>query len=84
MAKSLCLVGILICGTNTDGTVARTKKIIAADEDIASCSTNAAFVITIATEMFIQHIVKQSYQIGSDKRQKKLLAYGDLGMYDFV
>jgi DNA polymerase epsilon subunit 4 len=59
--------------------VARTKKIIAADDDIHSCSNNAAFVITIATEMFIQHLVKQSYEIKSDKRQRKNLAYSDLG-----
>ena len=30
-------------------TVARVKKIIALDQDIAMCSNNAAFVITIAT-----------------------------------
>jgi len=58
--------------------LARTKKIIAADDDIHSCSNNAAFVITIATEMFIQHLVKQSYEIKSDKRQRKNLAYNDL------
>ena len=43
--------------------VARVKKIIAADDDISNCSNNAAFVITIAAELFLQHLVHQSHNI---------------------
>ncbi|KAI5363073.1 Putative transcription factor CBF/NF-Y/archaeal histone domain, histone-fold [Septoria linicola] len=52
--------------TEVTGTVslplARVKKIINTDPDINQCSNNAAFVITVATEMFLQHLVEQAFK----------------------
>ena len=62
--------------------VARVKKIIHADDDIQSCSNNAAFVITIATEMFIQHLVERTHEIvKAEKRPRRNVQYGDVGIY---
>lgn len=52
-------------------TVARVKKIIATDPDTSACSANAAYVITVATEMFLQHLVEQAYmQVRSEHSAK--------------
>lgn len=60
--------------------LARVKKIIGADDDIASCSNNAAFVITVATEMFLQHLVEQSYNIvKSERKPRRNVQYRDVG-----
>ncbi|KIW03231.1 uncharacterized protein PV09_05453 [Verruconis gallopava] len=59
--------------------LARVKKIIHADDDIQSCSNNAAFVITIATEMFIQHLVERTFEIiKAEKRPRRNVQYGDV------
>ena len=59
--------------------LARVKKIIAADTDIASCSNNAAFVLTVATEMFLQHLVEQSYNIvKSERKPRRNVQYRDV------
>lgn len=59
--------------------LARVKKIIATDSDIASCSNNAAFVITVATEMFLQHLVDQSYNIvKSERKPRRNIQYRDV------
>lgn len=59
--------------------VARVKKIINADEDIGNCSNNAAFVITVATEMFLQHLVEQSYNIvKSERKPRRNIQYRDV------
>ncbi|GAB7361614.1 hypothetical protein MBLNU230_g1666t1 [Neophaeotheca triangularis] len=59
--------------------LARVKRIIAADDDIASCSNNAAFVITVATEMFLQHLVEQSYNIvKSERKPRRNVQYRDV------
>ncbi|KAK4494951.1 hypothetical protein PRZ48_014307 [Zasmidium cellare] len=51
--------------------VARVKKIINVDPDTGNCSNNAAFCITVATEMFLQHLVEQSYtQVKTEHTQK--------------
>nr|POE72254.1 putative transcription factor c16c4.22 [Quercus suber] len=55
----------------TDWTVARVKKIIHADSEISNCSTNGAFLITVAAEMFLQHLVEQSYNIVKSERTSK-------------
>jgi len=56
------------------------KKIINADDDINNCSNNAAFVITIATEMFIQHLAERSHEmVRSEKRPRKNIQYQDVG-----
>ena len=68
--------------TNDEILVARVKKIIHADDDIQSCSNNAAFVITIATEMFIQHLVERTHEIvKAEKRPRRNVQYGDVGAF---
>lgn len=60
--------------------MARVKKIINTDEDINQCSNNAAFVITVATEMFLQHLVEQSYNIvKSERKPRRNIQYRDVG-----
>jgi hypothetical protein len=60
--------------------VARVKKIVHADDEIQNCSNNAAFVITIATEMFIQHLVEKTHEIiKAEKRPRRNVQYGDVG-----
>jgi hypothetical protein len=62
--------------------VARVKKIIHADDDIGPCSNNAAFAITVATEMFLQHLVEQSYNIvKSERKPRRNIQYRDVGQY---
>lgn len=63
--------------------MARVKKIINTDEDIGSCSNNAAFVITVATEMFMQHLVEQAYNIvKSERKPRRNIQYRDVGELD--
>lgn len=67
--------------------VARVKKIINVDPDIGNCSNNAAFVITVATEMFLQHLVEQSFnQVKSEHTQKprRNIQYRDVGQYIII
>jgi DNA polymerase epsilon subunit 4 len=60
--------------------VARVKKIINADEEIGNCSNNAAFVITIATEMFVQHLVERTHEvIKAEKKPRRNVQYNDVG-----
>lgn len=60
--------------------MARVKKIIATDPDVSACSNNAAFVITVATEMFLQHLVEQSYNIvKSERKPRRNIQYRDVG-----
>lgn len=62
--------------------LARVKKIIAVDPDVGACSNNAAFVITLATEMFLRHLVEHSYnQVRTESTQKprRNIQYRDVG-----
>jgi len=60
--------------------VARVKKIINADDEIGNCSNNAAFVITIATEMFVQHLVEKTHEvIKAEKKPRRNVQYNDVG-----
>lgn len=60
-------------------TVARVKKIIAADDDIAQCSNNAAFVITVATEMFVQYLVERTHDVvKSERKPRRNIQYRDV------
>ncbi|KDN69655.1 putative histone-like transcription factor and archaeal histone [Colletotrichum sublineola] len=60
--------------------LARVKKIIATDPDIGICSNNAAFVITLATEMFIQHLAAESHNIAkAERKPRRNIQYKDLG-----
>lgn len=66
--------------THTPFAVARVKKIIHADDDIGNCSNNAAFVIAVATEMFVQHLTEQIYNVvKSERRPRRTVAYRDVG-----
>ncbi|KAK0641645.1 histone-fold-containing protein [Cercophora newfieldiana] len=57
----------------------RVKKIIAVDPDIAICSNNAAFVITLATELFIQHFVTEGQNMAKTERKpRRNIQYKDL------
>ncbi|KAF2771540.1 histone-fold-containing protein, partial [Teratosphaeria nubilosa] len=59
--------------------LARVKKIIHADEDIGPCSNNAAFAITLATEMFLQHLVEQAYNIvKAERKPRRNIQYRDV------
>ncbi|KAF2838654.1 histone-fold-containing protein [Patellaria atrata CBS 101060] len=59
--------------------LARVKKIIHADDDIASCSNNAAFVITVATEMFVQYLVEQTHNVvKAERKPRRNIQYKDV------
>ena len=62
--------------------VARIRKIINADDDIPNCSNNAAFVIAVATEMFVQHLVERTHEIiKAEKKPRRNVQYNDVGSY---
>ncbi|KAK1750968.1 histone-fold-containing protein [Echria macrotheca] len=57
----------------------RVKKIIAVDPDISVCSNNAAFVITLATEMFIQHLATEAQNMAKTERKpRRNIQYKDI------
>jgi len=57
----------------------RIKKIIHLDEDIAQCSNNAAFVIAVATEMFIRYLAEQGHNVvKSERKPRRNIQYRDL------
>ncbi|KAF2103316.1 histone-fold-containing protein, partial [Rhizodiscina lignyota] len=59
--------------------LARVKKIIATDPDTTSCSNNAAFVITVATEMFVQYLVEQTHNVvKSERKPRRNIQYKDV------
>ncbi|KAI4727602.1 histone-fold-containing protein [Aureobasidium sp. EXF-10728] len=69
--------------TEITGTVslplARVKKIIHADDDIANCSNNAAFAITAATELFLQYLVEQTQNVvKAEKKPRRNIQYKDV------
>ncbi|KAK0715886.1 histone-fold-containing protein [Lasiosphaeris hirsuta] len=57
----------------------RVKKIIAVDPDVNVCSNNAAFVITLATEMFIQHLASEAQNMAKmERKPRRNIQYKDL------
>ncbi|KAI9774269.1 MAG: hypothetical protein M1840_004163 [Geoglossum simile] len=59
--------------------LARVKRIIHLDEDVANCSTNAAFVVTVATEMFVQYLAEQGHNVvKSERKPRRNIQYKDL------
>ncbi|KAL8957485.1 MAG: hypothetical protein Q9193_005255 [Seirophora villosa] len=59
--------------------LARVKRILALDEDIHQCSNNGAFVITIATEMFIRYLAEQAMNVvKSERKPRRNIQYKDL------
>ncbi|QSZ34246.1 hypothetical protein DSL72_005836 [Monilinia vaccinii-corymbosi] len=59
--------------------LSRIKKIIGTDQDINMCSNNAAFVITLATEMFIQYLAESGHNVvKSERKPRRNIQYRDL------
>ncbi|KAF3061374.1 putative transcription factor C16C4.22 [Daldinia childiae] len=58
--------------------LSRVKKIVAQDQDIGICSNNAAFVITLATEMFIQYLAGESFTMAKLGKPRRNIQYKDL------
>ncbi|KAI8960824.1 histone-fold-containing protein [Daldinia sp. FL1419] len=58
--------------------LSRVKKIVAQDQDINICSNNAAFVITLATEMFIQYLAGESFTMAKLGKPRRNIQYKDL------
>ncbi|KAI4260124.1 MAG: hypothetical protein L6R42_004208 [Xanthoria sp. 1 TBL-2021] len=59
--------------------LARVKRILALDEDINQCSNNGAFVITVATEMFIRYLAEQALNVvKSERKPRRNIQYKDL------
>ncbi|EXJ63482.1 uncharacterized protein A1O5_11531 [Cladophialophora psammophila CBS 110553] len=59
--------------------LARVKKIIAQDDDIAQCSNPAAFAISVATEIFIRYLTEQAHNVvKSERKPRRNIAYKDI------
>ncbi|CAJ0549131.1 hypothetical protein HG530_010385 [Fusarium avenaceum] len=59
--------------------LSRVKKIIAQDPEIGLCSNNAAFVITLAAEMFVQHLAEESHTCAKlDRKPRRNIQYKDV------
>ncbi|KAI1412258.1 hypothetical protein F5Y13DRAFT_163960 [Hypoxylon sp. FL1857] len=59
--------------------LSRVKKIVAQDQDINICSNNAAFVITLATEMFIQYLAGEGFNMArTERKPRRNIQYKDL------
>ncbi|KAI1734031.1 hypothetical protein F4680DRAFT_439816 [Xylaria scruposa] len=59
--------------------LSRVKKVIAQDQDISICSNNAAFVITLATEMFIQYLAGEGLNMAKlERKPRRNIQYKDL------
>ncbi|KAI9794364.1 MAG: hypothetical protein M1816_005433 [Peltula sp. TS41687] len=59
--------------------LAKVKRIIHQDEDITACSNNAAFAITIATEMFVGYLAQQGHNVvKTERKPRKTIQYKDL------
>ncbi|KAK4204834.1 histone-fold-containing protein [Triangularia verruculosa] len=57
----------------------RVKKIVAQDQDIQICSNNAAFVITLATEMFVQYLAEQAQEKTKlERKPRRNIQYKDI------
>ncbi|UKZ73530.1 hypothetical protein TrVFT333_001177 [Trichoderma virens FT-333] len=60
--------------------LSRVKKIISQDPDVQMCSNNAAFVITLAAEMFIQHLAEEAHtQAKLERKPRRNIQYKDVG-----
>jgi len=80
LSHSLAFLLDIEIAANFRLTVARVKKIIHADDEIANCSNNAAFAIAVATEMFVQWMVEKTHDvIKVEQRPRRQIAYKDVG-----
>jgi histone H3/H4 len=53
--------------------LARVRKIIKEDEDVQLCSSDAATLISLATEMFSDYLAKKSFEYAVKDKRKTLL-----------
>jgi hypothetical protein len=52
---------------------------IGIDQDIHVCSNAASFVITLATEMFIQYLAEQGHNVvKAERKPRRNIQYRDL------
>ncbi|KAK3938791.1 hypothetical protein QBC46DRAFT_389403 [Diplogelasinospora grovesii] len=59
--------------------LSKVKKIISQDQDIAHCTNNAAFVITLATEMFVQYLAAEGQNMAKlERKPRRNIQYKDL------
>ncbi|CAK7204744.1 hypothetical protein SEUCBS139899_007504 [Sporothrix eucalyptigena] len=59
--------------------LSRVRKIVALDPDVAVCSSNAAFVVTLATELFIQYLSSEAQNmVKLDRKPRRNVQYRDL------
>lgn len=59
--------------------LSRVKRLIGLDSDINQCSNPGAFLITHATELFIQHLATSAHTVvRSERKPRKNIAYKDL------
>ncbi|GAB0138613.1 hypothetical protein EsDP_00006839 [Epichloe bromicola] len=59
--------------------LSRVKKIINQDSDVHKCSNNAAFVITLAAEMFVQHLAQEANdQAKLERKPRRNIQYKDV------
>ncbi|TVY47664.1 DNA polymerase epsilon subunit C [Lachnellula occidentalis] len=59
--------------------LSRVRKMIMQDQDIAVCANSAAFVLTLATELFIQYMAEQGHNVvKSEKKPRRNIQYRDL------
>ncbi|KAI9597309.1 histone-fold-containing protein [Syncephalis fuscata] len=56
---------------------ARVKRIIKEDREIVTCSADAVFLISIATELFLQRMAKSSINYAHNEK-RKTIAYKDV------
>ncbi|KAE8447700.1 hypothetical protein EG329_010507 [Mollisiaceae sp. DMI_Dod_QoI] len=59
--------------------LSRVKKMMQIDQDINASSTAASFVITLATEMFVQYLAEQAHNVvKSERKPRRNIQYRDL------
>ncbi|KAI9658212.1 MAG: hypothetical protein M1829_006816 [Trizodia sp. TS-e1964] len=57
----------------------RIKRIIQVDEDIRASSSGANFLITIATELFIQYLAEQGHNVvKAERKPRRNIQYKDI------
>ncbi|KUJ16149.1 uncharacterized protein LY89DRAFT_734268 [Mollisia scopiformis] len=59
--------------------LSRVKKMMQVDQDINASSSAASFVITLATEMFVQYLAEQAHNVvRSERKPRRNIQYRDL------
>jgi DNA polymerase epsilon subunit 4 len=60
--------------------VPRVRRIMEVDDELPGCTTAAAFLIAISTEMFIQYLTERSFEMArSERKPRKNIQYQDVG-----